>query len=203
MFLGDTTSGYSDREVVFQHISLFLAERIDALRGRFVRLPARRVAVHEHGGLPGLAEAARAVLAAIPGIELVRVDEKPEEAFTCDIASLTRVPLALRQAHEKLIDNAGAEDVEVVLDMYHGCHMLLCQEEGRQPFRVENFISFIAEAMGLERREDAYKRFALLHDADEVVEQALTFIDANSLKLERVRPALPRLFGWPAPGGRV
>ena len=49
----------------------YLGERIEHLRP-MLRLPVpMRVALHRHPGIPGVVEAAVALLAAVPGIELV------------------------------------------------------------------------------------------------------------------------------------
>lgn len=196
MFLGDTVTGYDQSGLQFQHLSSFLLENLDSLRQRFVQPLPIRAALHRHGGLPGVADAAEKVLAAIPGLELVQLEEMSACSYTCDVASLSRAPRALAESHRRLIENARAAQIDTLIDMYHGCHMLLCGEEARQPFGVENFVSVIGRAMGLDVPEDRYKRYKLLGETQSVLAESRELVEANGLNPKALEEALPRLFGW-------
>lgn len=54
---------------------LFLESRLDQLRLHLVRAVKQWVALHLHRGVAGVAEAARRLLAAVPGVEIVDLDQ--------------------------------------------------------------------------------------------------------------------------------
>jgi heterodisulfide reductase subunit D len=190
LHLGETTAGVTELPYTLEHITQFLADRLDDLRPRFVNAIPKRVALHEHNGITGTNDSVRRLLQAIPGIEWVEIEQLAEPGYTCGGGSLGLVPLAQEDVHQHLLESAKAAGVELLVLVYHGCHRVLCDAQGRYPFEVKNFTSVVAEALGLEPHEDLFQRYKLHLDVTKVIADAEPFIRAHGMDPKAVATAL-------------
>ena len=74
----------------------FLAERLETLQPLLRHRVEKRVGLHEHPGTPGVPEAARAILRAIPGLDFVDL-EQPRVGYMCN--KLAPLPTFKRDFH--------------------------------------------------------------------------------------------------------
>ncbi|MGH7854280.1 MAG: hypothetical protein ACREP3_12615, partial [Candidatus Binatia bacterium] len=118
------------------HVVPYIAARIDGLRSHFIRPVNKRVALHEHPGVAGVTEGVVKILTAIPGIELVDL-EQPRVGYMCN--SLAPVPAYKRELHARELEAAAAAGVDYLVGIYHACHRELCAHEATSPFKVVNF----------------------------------------------------------------
>jgi Fe-S oxidoreductase len=190
LHLGETTAGSTELPYSLEHITQFLADRLDDLRPRFIRPVSKRVALHEHNGIAGISGNVRRLLQAIPGIQLVEIEQLAEPGYTCGGGSLGLVPAAQQDVHQQLLESAKAAGVELLVLVYHGCHRVLCDAQRRYPFEVKNFTSVIAEALGLEAHEDLFQRYKLQQDVSKIIADAEPFIRAHGMDPKAVAAAL-------------
>ena len=190
LHLGETTAGATELPYTLEHITQFLADRVDELRPRFVKSIRKRVAIHEHNGIAGINQNMRKLLQSIPGLELVEIEQLAEPGYTCGGGSLGLVPLAQQDVHQHLLESAKAAGVELLVLVYHGCHRVLCDAQGRYPFEVKNFTSVVAEALGLEPHEDLFQRYKLQQDVSKIIADAEPFIRAHGMDPRAVAGAL-------------
>jgi Fe-S oxidoreductase len=190
LHLGETTAGAMELPFTMGHITQFLADRLDDLKPRFVKAIPKRVALHEHNGIAGINEHVRQLLTAIPGLDLVDIEQLPELGYTCGGGSLGLVQLAQRDVHEHLLESAKAAGVDLLVLVYHGCHRVLCDAQDRYPFEVKSFTSVLAEALGLEPHEDRFQRYKLHQDVAKILADAEPFILANGMDPQAVAAAL-------------
>lgn len=183
---GDGKAGGAGEPLPFVHITQHLAENLDLLRPLFVRPVNKRVAVHLHGGVEGVERNLRAVLAAVPGLEVAEIDQLSGHGYQCPTLVL---PAAKRALRERLFASAREAGVDSLLTVYHSCHRELCAAEKDQPFRVENFMSILGEAMGFEY-PDRTKTFKLYADMDRVLGEAGDFLRAHGIEPEKAREEL-------------
>ena len=176
----------TDSGFALEHVVPYIAARIDALRSHFVRPVKKRVALHEHPGVAGVTEGVIKILSAIPGIELVDL-EQPRVGYMCN--SLAPVPAYKRELHARELSAAAAAGVDCLVGIYHACHRELCAHEAASPFKIVNFLELVGEAMGVERH-DLFKQWKMMQDVDrvlaEIAQQAITL----GLDLESVREVL-------------
>jgi heterodisulfide reductase subunit D len=190
LHLGETTAGAVQLPYTLEHVTQFLADHLEDLKRRFVKAIPKRVAVHEHNGIAGINDNVRQLLTAIPGIELVDIEQLAEPGYTCGGGSLGLVPLAQQDVHAHLLESAKAAGVELLVLVYHGCHRVLCDAQGRYPFEVKNFTSVVAEALGLEPHEDLFQRYKLHQDVSKILADAEPFIRAHGMDPKAVAAAL-------------
>lgn len=183
--------GFLKTDLKLQHVTEFLVDRLDVLRARWLKRVEKRVALHEHRGLDGVAENIRKLVSAIPGVTLVDVPQLSSYGYMC--SRLLAVPQAKRDAHSRILEAAKLAGVDAVVTPYHTCQRELCIAERDYPFEVKNFITLVGEALNIEY-EDKYKKFRLLGDEEKIMAQALPFLTQNKLDAEEARTMIKKEF---------
>jgi Fe-S oxidoreductase len=168
---------------------VYLGSRVDDLRP-FLRAPVpMRVALHRHPGIPGVVQAAEALLDAVPGIELVDLGQPAVGLMANYFRAL---PEYRRQLYRAELDAAQAAKVDALVAVYHADHRELCAHEGEYPFRIMNLLEIVGASMGLSH-DDNYKRLKLMQDADAIVEDCRDLIDAHGLDPAAARRLVERV----------
>jgi len=178
--------GKTDTKLELQPFLLFLAARLDELRPLLKHAVNRRVGLHEHPGVLGVAEAARAILQAIPGLDFVEL-EQPRVGYMCN--ALSPVPAYKRQVHLDQLQAAADAGVTTLAGIYHACHRELCSHERDWPFEVVNFLELVGESMGFSR-PDLFKRLKLMQDVDAILAETAPTIETNQLDLDEARSVI-------------
>lgn len=164
----------------------YVAERLDELRPLLVHPVNKRVGLHEHAGPGVIAEAAKNILQAIPGLELV---ELPVVKMASSCTNYVGRPALREHAHTEMLEAAKAAGVGTLAGLYHSCHRDICSHETDWPFETVNVMELIGEAMGI-TRPDLFKRFKIMNDIDAVMAESAEMIARNGLNAAEVREAL-------------
>jgi len=172
--------------LALEHVVPYIAARIELLRPHFIHPVNRRVALHEHPGVAGVTEGVVKILTAIPGLELVDL-EQPRVGYMCN--SLAPVPAYKRELHARELDAAAAAGVDCLVGIYHACHRELCAHEAASPFKIVNFLELAGSAMGVER-QDLFKQWKMMQDVDRVLTEVAAQADKAGLDIESVREVL-------------
>src|SRR5687768_6760085 len=176
----------TDASFNLEHVVPYIAARIELLRPHFIHSINKRVALHEHPGVAGVTEGAIKILTAIPGLELVDL-EQPRVGYMCN--SLAPVPAYKRELHARELEAAAAAGVDYLVGIYHACHRELCAHEATSPFKVVNFLELVGEAMGVEK-PDLFKQWKMMQDVDRVLAEVATHASTAGLDLDTVREVL-------------
>jgi Fe-S oxidoreductase len=168
--------------------AVYLAGQMDRLRPLMRHRVEKRVALHEHPGLAGVAESAVKLLRAVPGLEFVELVQ-PQVGYMCN--TLQPLPAFKRDVHREILENAAQAKVDTLAGVYHACHRELCSHELDWPFEVVNFLELIGESMGI-RREDSYKRLKKMQDADAILADVMDLVEKHGLALEEVRSVIEK-----------
>src|SRR5262249_9574880 len=132
---------------------LFLRSRLDELKAHFRERVALRVALHRHPGVAGVVDAAVELLRAVPGVELVDLNQP---AVGLQSVNLGVLPAYKRELQRAELDAARAAHLDALVTVYHSDHRELCAHERDEPFRVINILEIIGQSMGL-AQHDRYK----------------------------------------------
>lgn len=187
-----------EREVPFpyEHVTAFVARHLDRLR--LVRRVERRVAFHHHTGhpQPDLDHAsAAAVLRAIPGIEVVPVDNPAALGRHCSPKYINAVGRPAWREHVRRIAREARErGADTLATIYHSCHREICDEEASGAPEIVNWVTILADAMGLETPPDWFKAQRLRADPEATFAEVRAWAEARGLDPQRVRDALARAF---------
>lgn len=173
----DVVLGRDGGEVGFQitQCTTFLAQCARRGELNFKRTVPRRVALHMHVGHDGHAagqqralqdnEACAAILRAIPGIEIVGfLEAPPEYDYDCGLSSNNVERERWLSIRASLLQDARKLGADTVVTISHACQREWC-DAGTEHLQVRNYISLLADALGIERAYSVdtlgeYKRLA-------------------------------------------
>jgi heterodisulfide reductase subunit D len=162
---------------------VFLAQNLDRLRPFLTRPVNKRVAVYEFAGALGVMEGVRALLDAIPGLEVVEMGHS-------SIGYTGTALLPLKDYYKNSVAKglAAAEEagVDTLVGVYHSDHREFSGHQDSWPFEVANYMELIGESMGI-AQPDMFKHLKLMADADAIVAASKTLIEANGLDVEEAR----------------
>jgi Fe-S oxidoreductase len=150
------------------HATQFLAERADALP--FVAPTPCKVAIHTHVGHRRQerdAEACRALLNSVPGVEVVGDVTSDLLGYDCVTPEAFR---NLSTERDRLLSEARDLGADTLVTLYHSCHRRWCDADSPD-LRIRNYISLVAEALGC-RADDRYMRLAQASELGDVVESS-------------------------------
>jgi Fe-S oxidoreductase len=181
-------------------ITEYLAGRIDELRPMLVNRVDKRVAIQERAALPGVMAAVKALLRAIPGVEVVELDVPIVSTQANHLAVLPKFRAELRAKEFAAAAEAG---VTTFASVFHACHRELVTFQPDVEFDIVNFMELIGESMGVDM-PDLYKRLALMGDVDAIVADTADRIAEYGMDLDEVRDIVARdMFGGKPPGPRA
>ena len=162
---------------------VYLGSRIDDLRPLLQKPVPMRIALHRHPGIPGVVQAAEAILRAVPGLELVDLGQPAVGLMANYFRAL---PEYRKQLYRAELDAARAAKVDALVAVYHADHRELCAHEGEYPFQIINLLDIVGASMGLSQA-DNFKRLKLMQDADAIIEDCRDLIDAHGLDRDEAR----------------
>jgi heterodisulfide reductase subunit D len=161
----------------------FLDGRLELLTPHLRKPVNMKVALHRHPGVSGVIEAAIDILQAIPGIELVDLQQP---AVGLQSVSLSVLPAFKRELQLNELQAASDAGVDALVTIYHSEHRELCAHERDWPFRIVNLLELVGESMGLQR-QDRYKELKIIQDADLIMSECSDLIARHRLDAGKVR----------------
>jgi heterodisulfide reductase subunit D len=161
----------------------FLDGRLEQLTPHLRKPVNMKVALHRHPGVSGVVEAAIDILQAIPGIELVDLQQP---AVGLQSVSLSVLPAFKRELQLNELQAASDAGVDALVTIYHSEHRELCAHERDWPFRIVNLLELVGESMGLQR-QDRYKELKIMQDADLIMSECSDLIARHGLDAGKVR----------------
>jgi Fe-S oxidoreductase len=190
----------SDLAADRQHVTEFFVEHLD----RFDFKPLHtKVAIHAHTGTPQQdqdAAATRALLEAIPGLEIVDLPATQEIGFHCADPKIAQLPAGrFGEILNESIAAAVDAGVETLVTIYHACHRELVpaetDDDALGPIKVENYVTLLARSLGLPEHPDRFKHFVQLGDPAAIMAELQPRIAELGLAPERVERAITAQFG--------
>jgi hypothetical protein len=164
----------------------YLHAHLDELRPFLKNRVAMKVALHRHPGIAGVVEAAEALLNAVPGIELVKLNVPAIGLQSVNLATLPKFKAEL-QLRE--LEAARAAGVDALVAVYHSDHRELCAHERDWPFKIMNILEVIGESMGFSQ-EDHYKSLKIKQDVDAIITDAADLMKRHNVDLDTARKVI-------------
>ena len=137
---------------------------------------------------PASMEAAVEILQAIPGIELVDLQQP---AVGLQSNNLRVLPAFKRELQRNELQAASDAGIDALVAVYHSDHRELCAHERDWPFRIINMLEVVGASMGL-HRDDRYKELKLMQDADQIVAECKDLIAQHSLDAAAARNVIAK-----------
>jgi Fe-S oxidoreductase len=166
--------------------TLFIRHHLDRLRPLMREPVPMRIALHKHPGIRGVVAAAEDILRAVPGIELVDLQQPSPGLQANELKVLPAYRRALQEAELAAAEAAG---IDALVAIYHSDHRELCAHERDRPFRIINMYEIVGASMGL-HHDDHFKRLKIMQDADAILADCRDLVDAHGLDVEMTRQAI-------------
>lgn len=186
-----------DFDLPYLHVTEFIVDNLDRLE--FSNRVDRRVMFHGHGDNDQAkrdSAFARAILDAIPGLEVIDATGTPDWGHDC---GNLQIGLVGPEKHAALVSDlfeiAKAERADAVAALYHSCYRNLCPQEKIHGVDVVHYTGLVAEAMGLPPREETYKRLHQSADPAAAFEELAPGAKDRGLDEERLKRTLTMHFG--------
>ncbi len=164
----------------------FLHARLDAIRPYLKNRVEMTVALHKHPGIAGVMEAAEELLAAVPGIRIVKLDVPAVGLQSVNLATLPKFKAELQLRELEAARKAG---VDALVAVYHSDHRELCAHERDWPFRIMNILEVVGESMGFSQ-EDHYKSLKIKQDVDAIIGDAADLLKQHKVDLDTARKVI-------------
>ena len=141
-----------------------------------------------------LSDPARALLEAIPGVELVDPELAKEQTLCCGgLANMTNPPLG-QQVGKVLIDNISKTKADYIANTCSFCRMSFYPYEKEYSLDVKDIATLVDEAMGGKEYEDKMATYWRCESIDEIIGLSKENFEANGYSEEEMRHVLPMLF---------
>jgi heterodisulfide reductase subunit D len=165
---------------------LFLRRHLDRLRPHLKTRVDMRIALHRHPGLKGVVPATEDILQAVPGVELVDLQQPAVGMMSNYFRAL---PAYRRELQKNELDAAERAGIDALVAVYHADHRELCAHERDYPFRIMNLLEIVGESMGL-HHDDEFKRLKIMQDVDAIAADCQDLIAQHGLDAETTRAAI-------------
>jgi heterodisulfide reductase subunit D len=176
--------------------TLFVHKQLDKLRPMLREPVPMRIALHRHPGVRGVVEAAEDILSAVPGIEIVDLDQP---AVGLQSNNFKVLPEFRRQLQQAELAAAEAAGIDALVAVYHSDHRELCAHERDYSFRIMNLYEIVGISMGL-HYDDQYKRLKIMQDADAILADCADLVQKHGLDPATTRLAIQAMLDeQPAP----
>jgi len=164
----------------------FLRQHLDRLRPFLKTRVPMRVALHRHPGIKGVVEAAIDILQAVPGVELVDL-QQPAVGMMANY--FRALPAYRRELYQNELDAAERAGVDALVAVYHADHRELCAHERDYPFQIMNVLEIVGASMGI-HHDDHFKRLKMLQDVDAIAADCQDLIAQHGLDAATTRAAI-------------
>jgi heterodisulfide reductase subunit D len=166
--------------------TMYLRNNLDRLRPLLREPVPMRLALHKHPGIRGVVEAAEEILWAVPGVEVVDLEQP---AVGLQSNSLRINPAYRWQLQDAELDAAERSGIDALVAIYHSDHRELCAHERDRPFRIMNMFEIVGISMGLDY-DDSFKRLKIMQDADAILADCGDLVAKHGLDREATRATI-------------
>jgi len=181
--------------VPFQSYELiqFLAENLDSMT--FTKNLNKTITLHDSCcvDIMKTSDAARKLLQAIPGLNLVEMEHNRADALCCGGYANAMRPEIMEPIRRASLEEAEEIGADVLATVCPGCQESFAPLEGQYQFEVRNYTSLLAEAMGF-HHEDRFKGKVAHGDASRVLAESRDCIRASDYSQEEIENILPDYF---------
>jgi heterodisulfide reductase subunit D len=176
--------------------TMYLRQHLDRLRPMLRQPVPLRIALHRHPGIHGVVEAAEDILGAVPGIEIVDLQQP---AVGLQSNNLKVLPNYRRELDLAELEAAEAAGIDALVAIYHSDHRALCAHERDWPFRIMNIYEIVGLSMGL-HQDDDFKRLKVMQDIDAILADCQDLVQKHGLDVATTRLAIQAMLDeQPAP----
>ena len=186
--------GFLDLDFKVQFYTQFLNENLEKIN--FTKTLGKTVTLHEScmSRRTEVADSARKLLGAIPGLKLVENEDIKGQTLCCGgIANMTNPPLGQQLGHN-LAEEIMKTGADCIANTCPFCGLAFYPYVRRSSCDVKDITTLINEAMGGREYEDKLKKYWSCKSIDELIEKSRGNFKENGYTEEEMRQILPLVF---------
>ena len=135
----------------------------------------------------------REVLRQLPGVILKEMEHHGKNTKCCGSGAICWFPESCTPFRENRLKEAAKTGAERLVAICHYCGQIFAAEEERFDFSVTNYVSLVAEALGVER-DDKFKIYTHWGNLDRIIKDADEHISESHFDKERIIEVLKAVF---------
>jgi fumarate reductase (CoM/CoB) subunit B len=135
----------------------------------------------------------REVLRQLPGVTLKEMEHHGKNTKCCGSGAICWFPESCAQFRENRLKEAAKTGAERLVAICHYCGQSFAAEEERFNFSVTNYVSLVAEAIGV-RRDDKFKIYTHWGNLDRIIKDADEYISESHFDKEHIVEVLKAVF---------
>ncbi len=133
------------------------------------------------------------VLRALPGATLTEMPRRGRDTVCCGIMAMDFFPKCYETMRDSRLEEAAQTNADIMVNVCHACHEVFMTKETEHNFAVVNYITLVAQALGIDR-EDKFKKYMQWGDVDRILEDAGDLIESSPYPLETIIAVLKETF---------
>ena len=172
----------------------FLAQNMDKLP--FKKSIRKKVTLHEpcKSAFTGFdLTGSREVLQKIPGVNLVEMPRHGKNTWCCGSGAVAYFPNSFEKVRDERLREAVQTGADALIDVCHYCHEVFIPAEQKYELSVTNYVSLVADALGIER-QDKFKKYKHWGDLDKILDDAVNFIKESPYAHEKIIEVVEKTF---------
>lgn len=135
----------------------------------------------------------RDVLRQLPGVTLKEMEHHGKQTSCCGSGAICWFPESCAEFRENRLKEAAKTGAEHLVAVCHYCGQIFAAEEARFDFSVTNYVSLVAEAIGV-RRGDKFKTYSHWGNLNRILKDAEKYIIESPFDKDRIVEVLQTVF---------
>ena len=135
----------------------------------------------------------RSVLRHLPGVTLSEMAHHGRETVCCGSGAIAWFPESCARIRDQRLAEAAQTGAGRLVTVCHYCNQTFAAHEGPHDFMVCSYVSLVAEAMGI-RRRDTFRQYALWGKLEPILADAGDRIVSSPFEKERIVAVLEAVF---------
>ena len=135
----------------------------------------------------------REVLRQLPGVTLKEMEHHGKNTKCCGSGAICWYPESCAKFREDRLQEAAQTGAERLVTICHYCGQTFAAEEERFDFSIINYVSLVAEAIGV-KRDDKFKIYTHWGSLDRIIKDADEYILESHFDKERIVEVLQAVF---------
>lgn len=111
----------------------------------------------------------REILQQLPGANLIEMKRCGKNTVCCGLGALHYSVDILERMRDDRLKEALTTKADILVDVCHACHKLFVGREQKYDFEIKNFVTILAQSLGIERK-DKLREYIRLHDLNSILE---------------------------------
>lgn len=134
----------------------------------------------------------RDVLKGLPNTDLIEMPRHGKSTSCCGSGAIALFPESFDIVRNERMKEASETNADYLVDVCHFCHKIFATKEREYDYSVVNYVSLVAEALGI-KREDKLKKYIHMNDIGKILDDAKEGIERSPFPRDKIVDSLNAL----------